>query len=157
MKTVLTLFSACCFVLSSFGAAAQSEMTELEMIQSIVGTEKKAALAGFIDLPESQSADFWSLYDAYEMERKDLGKTRVNLLKQYAKSHSALTDDQADNLMKEAFKLNSNIDALLKKYYGKMKKVSSAKTAVQFYQLESYVNTAIRMAIYQNVPFVGEM
>jgi hypothetical protein len=47
-------------------------------------------------------------------------------------------------------------EKLMKKYYKKVKKVTDAKTATQFMQLEAYLGAAIQYALLESIPFVGE-
>ena len=58
--------------------------------------------------------------------------------------------------MLRALTNRANNEKLLKKYYKKVKKVTDAKTATQFIQLEAYLGTAIQYALLESIPFVGE-
>ena len=45
-------------------------------------------------------------------------------------------------------------DNLIVEYYDKVKMVSDGIVATQFYQIENYVLTYIRMHLLQDIPFV---
>lgn len=136
---------------------AQTNKEEVDLYQSIFGMEKKAIVASFVD-PEGNLGDsFWSLYDQYETERKALGQKRIDLLERYVQNYNQVTDEKLDALVAEMIKLKSSTDKLMNQYYKKIRKASGAKAATQFFQLENYFSSAIRLSIYDNIPFIGEL
>jgi len=155
MKKVSILF----FSLFVSGLAlAQSNKEDVDIIQSVLGKEKKALVTEFLKLEAGPKTDaFWKLYDEYETERKILGKQRIALLEKYASSYGSTDDVQTDQLIKEMQTLQGKTDKLIIKYYGKIKKESSVKTAAQFYQLEAYFLSVIRATILHSIPFIGEL
>jgi len=155
MKKVSILF----FSLFVSGLAlAQSNKEDVDIIQSVLGKEKKALVTEFLKLEAGPKTDaFWKLYDEYETERKILGKQRIALLEKYASSYGSTDDVQTDQLIKEMQTLQGKTDKLIIKYYGKIKKESSVKTAAQFYQLEAYFLSVIRATILNSIPFIGEL
>ena len=144
------------FVMSIvMGSFAQTQ-NEVDIIQSAFGMQKDEIVKAFVQ-PSKESADtFMALYNEYEVKRKEIGKKRIAVLGEYAKEWENITDEQADELMKDVFAINIEYDKLIKSYYNKIKKVSGAKVATQFYQVETYISTYIRYTIYENIPFVGE-
>ena len=144
-------------ILFSFTAFSQSVDEELTIVQELFGMEKKAAIAAFLQLEGSDAEGFWALYDAYETDRKALGKKRIDILNKYADSYFELDDEKTDALMKETIALSKAYDKLIAGYYKKMKKSNGVKTATQFYQIEVYLKSYIRTVIFSSMPFVGEI
>jgi hypothetical protein len=151
MKNCILILAG--FFLASLGYS-QSNKEEVDLIQAAFGMEKKAIVAEFVQPSDQHKDAFWNLYDEYETERKALGKERIELLTQYAESYLALTDDQADEWTKKVIELQKNTDKLIVTYYEKVRAVTDGIVAVQFYQIENYILTMIRMEILQKVPFV---
>ena len=60
-------------------------------------------------------------------------------------------------MMKETQSLQEKTDKLIVKFYDKIKKEASVKTAAQFYQLEIYFLSVIRATILDNIPFIDEL
>jgi hypothetical protein len=131
---------------------AQSNKEEIELVQSVFGMEKKAIINEFVKVDAAQKDAFWALYDEYETKRKDLGKRRVELLEQYAENFDKLTNETADNWTSEVIKLSAKTDDLLVTYYKKIKKVTNPVTALQFYQVEGYILSGIRVSILEELP-----
>jgi len=135
---------------------AQSNAEEIDFFQSIFGGEKKEMVASFINLDGAAKDAFWANYDLYETERKSLGKERIALLEKYAKEYDGMTDEQTDVTMAEIMKLGSATDKLILTYYKKIKKTSGSKAAAQFYHLENYFLSGIRLSILESIPVIGE-
>ncbi len=153
MKKILI---AVTLLISTVGFA-QSNKEDVDLIQSIYGKEKKAIVAGFVQLEGAQKDGFWKLYDEYEVERKELGKKRVSLLEKYATNYGTMDDATTDALMKEMTGLGVKTDKLIGTYYEKIKKASNVKAAAQFVQIESYLLSAVRVKIFESIPFIGEL
>jgi hypothetical protein len=151
MKKITLLFVA--IFLSSF-AFSQSNKEEIDLLQAAYGMEKKAIVAEFVQLTDAQKDAFWTLYDEYETKRKDLGKERIDLLVQYAEQYMTMTSDQADEWTKKVMELQNKTDKLIATYYDKVKGVSDGVVATQFYQIENYILSMIRMQLLQDVPFL---
>lgn len=153
MKKITILMAAMMLAMFTF---AQSAKEEVDLVQAAFGMEKKAVVAAFVQTSEIQNDAFWQLYDEYENKRKENGKKRIELLAQYAGQYNTMTEEQADVWMKDVIKLSAATDKLIVTYYKKIKKVTSPIVATQFYQIEEYILTAIRMEVLDGVPFLGE-
>jgi hypothetical protein len=148
-----TIFIIAALFMASF-AYTQSNKEEVDLLQAAFGKDKKAVVAEFVKPSEAQKAAFWKLYDEYETQRKELGKQKIELLKQYADQYLTMTSEQADAWTKKVMELQKKTDNLISTYYTKIKAVSDGLVATQFYQIENYILTAIRMQVLQNIPFV---
>ena len=153
MKKMLILLSICL----STVAFAQSNKEDVDFIQSIYGKEKKAIVADFVKLEGAQKDAFWKIYDQYESERKELGKKRVALLENYAKNYGTMDDAAISKNIKETAALGLQTDKLIQSYHKKIEKAAGAKAAAQFFQIEVYLLSAIRAAILESIPFIGEL
>lgn len=138
-------------------ATAQSNKEDIDFIQSIYGKEKKTIVADFIKVEGAQKDAFWKLYDEYEGKRKQLGQKRIALLERYANSYVDIDDATTSQIVKETAALGLETDKLISTYHKKLEKAVGAKPAAQFFQLESYFLSAIRTAIFESIPFIGEL
>jgi hypothetical protein len=149
------LFIAALFISSiSF---AQSNNEEIDLVQSLWGMEKKDIVSQFVKVDPASKDAFWKLYDEYEMERKALGKERIGLLNKYAENYMTLSDEMTNEIISEMVALGAKTDKLAATYYGKIKKAVAIKPAAQFFQIESYINSSLRAAILEEIPFIGEL
>jgi len=152
-----SILSIAVIALVSMTAYSQSVMEEVDYYQSIFGMAKKEVVASFVELEESGAVAFWTLYDEYELKRKELGKVRLDLLASYAENYLTMDATVTDELILAMAAQKKNLDKLIVKYYKKMKKSAGVKPAAQFYQLENYILSAIRLEILESIPFIGEI
>ena len=145
---LLSLVFMAFFSLSIF---AQSNQDEIELMQSLYGMEKRDIVAEFIELSEVQEQEFWTLYDAYENERKELGKKKFQLLQSYVDDYGQVKPEDADNFMKQGIPLRIKSDKLTDNYYKKIKTRTDPIVAMQFYQIENYLADAIRMELLEDI------
>ncbi len=153
MKKAMLIF---CLSFFAFGAKAQSSKVELELYQSIFNSEKKVMVTEYMNLSQEQNASFFEVYNAYEVTRAKLGKQRISLLQKYAANYEVMTNESAEELLKDATSFYSKLEKNKAKYSKKMAKAIGAKNALQWLQLEEYLDRVIGLSIMENVPFVGE-
>jgi hypothetical protein len=96
------------------------------------------------------------LYDEYSEKRKLLADDRISILNDYANQYVGLTDDQVKTLGSRYIKNEKAILKLQEKYYNKISKAVSPLKSMQFMQAEAYLQTTIRSAIQDEIPFIGE-
>lgn len=145
------------FILGAIIAKAQPTVDEINLIQSAYGMEKRAIVEQYMKLTDAEAAGFWKVYDEYEAQRKEYGKTRVQVLVDYANNYANLTDEKAAELIKASLNNQIAFTKLQQSTFGKMSKVISKKRAAQFIQLENYLETVIRLNIADDIPFLGEL
>ncbi len=153
MKKVILLSA---FLMGTLILNAQST-DEINLIQSAYGMEKRAIVEQAMKLTDAEATGFWKIYEEYEVARKDYGKKRVSILVDYANNYANLTDAKATELVKAAMANQMTFTKLQQSTFGKLSKVMSAKRAAQFTQLESYLETVIRLSIADEVPFINEL
>jgi hypothetical protein len=136
---------------------SQGNTEEIDYYQSIFGMEKKNIVSLFVEVEGAAAQEFWTLYDEYEIARKEFGKKRLELMESYAENYLTMDDPKTDELIMAMATQKKSLDKLIVKYYKKMKKSAGVKPAAQFYQLENWILSAIRLEILENIPFVGEI
>ena len=151
MKKYLLIIAV--IFMASF-AHAQTNAEEVDLLQAAFGMEKKMIVASFVTPSEAQKDDFWRVYDEYEAQRKTLGKQRIELLNQYAEQYQNLTSEQANVWTSKVMDLQKKTDKLITRYYKKVKSISGGIVATQFYQVEYYILTGIRIELLEGIPFV---
>ena len=130
---------------------AQSNEDELQFMQSIYGMEKRDVVEEFLELSDTETSEFWRLYDEYEAKRKELGKKRFELVNKYVDQYGKVSSVNADTFMKEAIQLRNKNNSLLDSYYKKIKSRTDPVVAMQFYQIERYLSDLIRIEILEEI------
>ena len=131
---------------------AQSTKEEVDLMQASFGMDKKAMVAEFVQVDPAQKDAFWKLYDEYETQRKALGQERIQLLSDYTSKYDKFTNESADSWTKSVIDLGKETDNLIINYYNKIKKVTNPIVALQFYQVENYILSGIRVSLLESLP-----
>src|SRR6478609_6751752 len=91
----------------SAGAFAQSPTKEdIDILQSVYGKSKMDIVNNYMSLSGAKLESFMKVYDKYESERKALGRKKIQLIDEYAKNYTTLTDEKADEITKAILKNN---------------------------------------------------
>lgn len=155
MKKILIL--PIFFIFGMSPLLAQSSIDdEITLIQAAFGQDKKMIVDAFMDLPESVSPGFWSVYVQYENERQILSRERITLINDYLEGYDNMSEDFASMLATKSLKNDVALSKLHQKYFKKFKKVTSAVDAAKFLQIDTYIHNTIRNAMQQELPFIGE-
>ncbi|MBN9297976.1 MAG: hypothetical protein J0I41_13265 [Filimonas sp.] len=152
--TLIVLFV---LLISSTFVQAQSNKEDVDMIQAMFGKDKKELMSAYMAIPAKDSVKFWKLYDEYEAKRKAISRERIQLLQKYADEYSTLTDAQASQLAIATVNNDNKTNNLYLGYYKKFSEVIGGKSAAKMFQLETYLQTVIRLGILNNIPFIGEL
>ncbi|WP_347049311.1 hypothetical protein [Flavobacterium olei] len=138
--------------------SAQSSMSDdLALIQQIYGKSKQEVIKEYIPLTEPKATAFQKIYDAYEVERKALGATKLKILDEYAANYDVLSDAKASELTEANLKNIIDFDKLLSKTHSKLKKEIGGTSAAKFVQLEQYLQVIIRAEMQDAIPFIDEL
>jgi len=154
MKKQFFPFLSMLFLLSGVAAQAQDEVKE---IQKEWGKDKKELVGMAMDLSSADADKFWPLYDKYEKERQKLGRERLRIYSDYADNLESLTNAKTDEIINRLFKNDAALTKLHQQYYTSIKTKLNAKQAAKFLQIETYFNTAIRSAVQDELPYIGEL
>lgn len=151
------MFFSLCFMMSFGISVAQNIIDdEITLIQSAFGQDKKMIVDAYMDLPESIAPGFWTVYQEYEGERQALSRDRITLINDYLNSYDSIDEEKADEFANRSLKNDVALSKLHAKYYKKFKKVTSAKDAAKFLQIDIYIHNTIRNALQQELPFIDE-
>jgi hypothetical protein len=153
MKKVIVLLA---FIIPTL-SFAQSNKEDVDFIQSVYGKEKKEIIKEFVKVDESKKDAFWKLYDEYEMKRKELGKQRIALLEKYTNSFENLSEADIAKITKESISIGTQSDKLIASYTSKIEKAAGSKSSASFYMIETYLLSAVRLTIMENIPYIGEL
>jgi hypothetical protein len=101
---------------------------------------------------ETEDATFWPIYREYDLEMAKLGDERVAMIEEYARNYSQLTDTMADKLASHALDLEARRQAVKAKYYERVKKALSPRTALRCLQVEHQLLLIIDLQIAAALP-----
>jgi hypothetical protein len=156
VKTVIAVPVLASIILLGGGvpSLAQSTADEVELVRSVVQTERKAIVAENMNLTEAESEAFWPVYNEFEAATRKVGDRRVKVLTELAQNFETLTDEQAEDLLKQSFQFQRERVKVRESFMKKFARVLSGKQLARFYQIDSKIDTVIDFDIARSVPLV---
>jgi hypothetical protein len=126
----------------------------IEMARSDIRADKVKILTAAMALNEAEAEKFWPLQRAHEADLAKINDKRLALIKDYGTSMASMTDQKADEIMKEAFKLQDERLSLMKKYYKQIAKEVSPTVAARFVQIENQIGDLIDLQVASELPLI---
>jgi Spy/CpxP family protein refolding chaperone len=154
MKNILLAFAA----MAALGAAdttlAQASNTrdDTELLISQIQTDKRAVVLAALELTDPQVAAFTPVYDEYQRDMKVQFESAVEMLNKFAANYGSMTDDAAEDILKDWFKLRDGRNSIMKKYAKKMERVLPATKVLQWVQVENKLNALLDVQAASVIP-----
>jgi hypothetical protein len=127
----------------------------INLLREDVSAEKAKLLGAVMQFDAEDAAKFWPIYRDYDSELTKVNDLRVANILEYSRSYNTMTDEKADQLVKNAMAYEKQRDELLGKYYERIKQELGAVTAARFVQVEHQLLTIIDLRIASSLPVVG--
>jgi hypothetical protein len=125
-----------------------------ELLRREVQTEKVAIITEVMGFTDAEDAAFWPIYREYDIEMAKLGDERVALIEEYARNYEQMSDGTADKLAGRALDLEARRHAVKAKYFERIKKALSPRTALRFLQVEQQLLLIIDLQVLSALPIV---
>lgn len=155
MKKVLYVVCAVMMAVYAVSAFAQEiSQGTMDAVRDALKAKKKAFIGLNMQLTEAEDAKFWPVYNSYQ---KDLDKVNMKvgeMIADYAKNYSALTDEKARELLKTNFALEKELLNLKDSYVPKFSAVLPAKKVARYYQIENKIQAVTRYDMAEKIPLV---
>ena len=127
---------------------------DLNLTRDVIRIKRKAIVALNMEMTDYESKAFWPVYDEYWAEMKKLGDRRVALISDFAKHYvyESLTNERAEELLKEFLAIQKGEVKLKEKYAKKFKKVIPAKKVLRYFQIENKLDLIIDSEVSAQIP-----
>ena len=126
----------------------------VELLRADVRAQKVAFLTELMAFTDAEDKAFWPIYRAYDVELSAINDERVAGIEEYARNYEKVSEALADKLATKALELEGRRTALKQKYYTRLKRALSAKTAARFLQVENQLLLIIDLQIAASLPIV---
>lgn len=155
---ICVVFMALAILAVSFDApqevCSQQARDGIEVTRAAIKAERRAIVSLNLELTDAESKAFWSVYDEYWVQMKKIGNREVVLIEDFAKhyNYESLTDEKAEEMLKELLSIMKDENKLKKKYVKKFMKVLPAKKVLRYYQIENKMDAVINFDLAATIP-----
>lgn len=152
-KTLLALSAALILQAGSAGAQTTGSLNDdIQQLIAQVQADKAAVMMSSLELTDAETRAFVPIYDEFQGERKKLAERRVNTLNKFASNYGSMTDDAAEDILKEWFKIKEDENDLIKKFAKRFERVIPATKVLRFVQVENKLDNVIELQATRVVP-----
>jgi len=127
----------------------------ITLLRHNVRSEKTQLMGAMMQLDPDEAAKFWPIYRDYDAELTKLNDLRVANIEEYSKYYNQMTDEKADELVRNAIQYQQQRDQLLGKHYLQVRDALGGITAARFLQVEHQLLLIIDLQIASQLPVVG--
>jgi len=127
---------------------------DIELLRKDVRSQKKQIIAANMNLTDKEAEQFWPIYEQYSNDLAKINDKKIAAIKQYAMNYDTLTDDQAQDLMKQSLEVDESIAQLRMKYIPIFRKVVSGKKTAQFFQIDRRLGGVLDLQLASGIPLV---
>ena len=149
LRTALVLFAGLVWTVPT---VAQDERDVIEVIRTQIQADRQALVAQNMALDPTESEAFWPVYREFQLERSKISDRRVNLIMEFRDNYTNLGNDRAEELLKEAIKVDEDRLKLWKKYRRQFNRILPASKTLRFFQIESKLDTIINFDLARSIP-----
>lgn len=133
---------------------AQSTDDYIEILRSVLKTEKKAVIAETMTFTEEESKVFWPLYNEFNEKVYVIQSKRIAIIKDFAENYENMSDEKADEIWISYLNFKQELLNLNKKYYKKFKKVIPVGKAAKYFQAENKIAAIVDFQLADQIPFI---
>ncbi len=136
MKTILGfsfLFFLSLWVPSKLNAQGRDFEKRMERLNA----EKIAFFTQKLQLTPEEAEKFWPVYNAYQKEKTENQKNKINLEKKFRNDYGSLNDKEIEKMSDDYISYIQKDAELSTKYHQKFKKVLPIQKVMRLYQAEN--------------------
>jgi hypothetical protein len=148
------------FIMSFFSTSAftqQATQVDLETAKRILQQERETIFIEALHLSVSQAAVFHPIYVEFNKEKRVLDDLLLKLFVQYSENYNQLDHKVMHSFIKMSEEHQRRESYVRKKYYRKLGKAISTELASQFYEVDDFISTTLRLNILMGLPFTGSI
>jgi hypothetical protein len=138
------------------GDAQKNTQAYIDLMRRDVRQQKAEMMGSVMLLGAQDAAKFWPIYSDYDAQLAKLNGQRVEIIKEYARSYSDITDAKADELIQKSMAYQKQRAEVLAQTYDKVKQALGAVTAARFAMVEHQLLLIIDLQIDSSLPVVGQ-
>jgi hypothetical protein len=139
------------------GASAPQEAEEdltsdIALTRASIQLRRQAIVTSVMDLTPKESEAFWPMYREYRVEMAKVGDRVSNLLVKYTQQYDTLTDDQANQIMKDWLSIEKAKNNVKDKYVSRFKKILPPRKVMRFFQADNKLDAVVNAQLASIVP-----
>jgi len=138
----------------SIAAANEVDGAAVAEARALLKAGREALVREEMFLTDSESAEFWPIYEKYRDEIDTVRDRQSKVITIYVEAYWAaeLGDELAEKILEVHFLIENQLLAVEEKYVRRFRKAIPTAKVTRFYQLENKLDAEIDVALAQLIP-----
>lgn len=129
---------------------------DIALLRKDLRSQKKQIVAANLNLTDKEAEQFWPIFEKYTDELMAINNKKYAALKEYVKSYDTLTDQQAEELTRDALDVDQSVAQLRMRYIPIFEKAISPKKTAAFMQIDRRLVMLIDLQLSSSIPLVQQ-
>ena len=159
VKTIIKPITLCFLIfLSVLSSCAQEiEPADVEKAKSILQRERETIFIEALHLSTSQAIVFHPIYVRFSKEKRVLDNLLIASFLSYTDNYQRLDKKVMHAFLKQSKQHQKKELHVRRKYYKQISNLISVELASQFYEVDDFLSTILRLNILTGLPFTGSI
>jgi hypothetical protein len=137
-------------------AMAETTDTDMQILKDKLKADKKLLVAQNMNLSESESKQFWPIYDSYQKDLDQVNQKLGRTIQEYAEAYNKgpVPNDTANRLLNDALSVEEQETSLKRTYAQKLQQVIPPPKVARYIQMETKIRSIIKVELAKQIPLV---
>lgn len=137
--------------------AQQAIVVDYEKAKINLQREREKIFIDALQLSVTQATVFHPIYVQFNQEKRLLDDLLISLFVNYGSNYHQLNEKVMSEFVKQSEEYQRKELAVRKKYYKIISKAISVETGSQFYEVDDFISTSLRLSVLTGLPFTGRI
>lgn len=137
--------------------AQQAIVVDYEKAKINLQREREKIFIDALQLYVTQATVFHPIYVQFNQEKRVLDDLLISLFVNYGSNYHQLNEKVMSEFVKQSEEYQRKELAVRKKYYKIISKAISVETGSQFYEVDDFISTSLRLSVLTGLPFTGRI
>ena len=152
MSVLVSLAATVALVPPATHAQQVDSWTAIQQVLTDLKADRQAVVATNLPLTDAESREFWPVYKEYRVAMDRLAERTGRLLEVYGTSLQSLTDDRADQLVKDALAIEKERAEVRERFMPRVRRVLPAAKTARFFQIEHRLDALVALTLSSEIP-----
>ncbi len=161
MKNILTIQKTFCFIVIAMATemvyAQEGTQLDLDKVKRQLQNERETIFIEALKLSISQAAVFHPIYVKFNNEKRLLDDQLISLFVNYGNNYQHLDLKLMTTFTAQSEQYLQRELSVRKKYYKILSKAINIEVGSQFYEVDDFISTSLRLNILTGLPFTGSI
>jgi hypothetical protein len=127
---------------------------EIAISRQVINDKRNTALAFNMSFTEAEKTAFWPLYRKYRDAMSNVATRQLDVIVDYANHYENMTEDKAQELLDRSLIYEEQAIKVKQLYVDKFRRVLPNTKVTRLMQIESRMDTAIKMKLAEGIPLM---